>query len=398
VRNDELVVTLHHNHINEFLKLLTVSFLRPINLFLSRAISRNYFSSPPPPARIFQVTDAYSLSRETACVALSFLDRYLTSASCNKKVFQLASMCSLFLASKLLEARPVRMVDLVGLSRGVFKDDDLRAMEKVMLRTLKWHLHPPTPASFVRMLLDYMHEKIPVKAMKAVLELSEFNTELSVCEYSFLKYSPSTIAVASILNAFEKTKDSVTPELVQEWSNAIHQDHADLDLSSAHLTSCRVKLVHMYNQSGVEDANLDCEIANANSVSTPNFKGSRGEKVISPTSVTDNNTNNNNSNATAADATNVEKNKNNFDGNDDSDNANTIAVQHRQQQEEDETSTTTTTIKSLSNDSTTKTASRKRNLDEQEDSSSNEEGGANNNDVVTVTGGRKRRNNSTRNN
>ena len=74
-------------------------------------------------------------------------------------------------------------------------------MEKAMLRHLKWHLHPPTPPSFVRLFLHYLPEDTQEKsALGSVLELSEWNCELSVCEYFFVKFRPSVVAISAILN------------------------------------------------------------------------------------------------------------------------------------------------------------------------------------------------------
>ena len=73
-------------------------------------------------------------------------------------------------------------------------------MEKVMLRQLKWHINPPTPGSFVRLFLHYLNPGSDL-ILKSVLEVTEWNTELSVVEYYFLRYKPSVIAMSSILNA-----------------------------------------------------------------------------------------------------------------------------------------------------------------------------------------------------
>ena len=48
--------------------------------------------------------------REIAGIAVSFLDRFLALRSANKYIFQLASLCSLFVAAKLHGSRPIRMV------------------------------------------------------------------------------------------------------------------------------------------------------------------------------------------------------------------------------------------------------------------------------------------------
>jgi len=251
---------------------------------------------------LYQVADAYHLSRETVGIAMNFLDRYLSTTACNKKFFQLASMCALFLAAKIQEARPVRMHDLIKLSRGVFKNTDLKSMEKAMLRHLKWHLHPPTPPSFVRLFLHYLPEDDQNDQDKArsgsgsgssrsrialgsVLELSEWNCELSVCEYFFVKFPPSTVAVSAILNAIEKSptppSKSAVDKFVANLNNVLK-----IKTDTEEVNSCREALMKMYNASGIEeDLQSDIEVATVNAAATNGKNGKRD--MSSPTSVAD---------------------------------------------------------------------------------------------------------------
>jgi hypothetical protein len=72
---------------------------------------------------------------------------------------------------------------------------DLKTMEKVMLRQLKWHINPPTPGSFVRLFLHYLEVNNDA-VLRNTLEIAEWNTELSTVEYYFIRFKPKTIAMA----------------------------------------------------------------------------------------------------------------------------------------------------------------------------------------------------------
>ena len=91
-----------------------------------------------------QLGDSFQLKAETLAMATNYLDRYLSRRSCGNVSFQLASIASIFLASKIEETRPFRTSDFVTLSDGLFTASDLRLMELELLCTLKWHLNPPT--------------------------------------------------------------------------------------------------------------------------------------------------------------------------------------------------------------------------------------------------------------
>ncbi|GMH67560.1 hypothetical protein TrST_g12343 [Triparma strigata] len=237
---------------------------------------------------LYQVADAYQLSRETVGIAMNFLDRYLSTTTCNKKFFQLASMCALFLAAKMQEARPVKMHDLIKLSRGVFKNTDLKSMEKAMLRHLKWHLHPPTPPSFVRIFLQFFPrvEGDDDRVITSILELSEWNCELSVCEYYFIKFKPSVVAISAILNACERSHTPPSKENVAKFEASV-QDVLGFPTESDDIRNCRDSLMRMYDASGIED-----DLKNDSEVASVNAEAERikaeGKRVVSPTSITDN--------------------------------------------------------------------------------------------------------------
>jgi Cyclin, N-terminal domain len=82
----------------------------------------------------YQVIDHFDFSREVVSVALHYLDRYLSKRQVNKKVFQLATMTSLFLAIKLFEPGRISMTSMIDLSRGFFTVDQMVSMELSILR------------------------------------------------------------------------------------------------------------------------------------------------------------------------------------------------------------------------------------------------------------------------
>jgi hypothetical protein len=82
----------------------------------------------------YQVIDHFDFSREVVSISLHYLDRFLATRHCSKKVFQLAAMTSLFLAIKLYEPGKLSMKSMIELSRGYFKVDQMVAMEMEILR------------------------------------------------------------------------------------------------------------------------------------------------------------------------------------------------------------------------------------------------------------------------
>lgn len=156
----------------------------------------------------FRVVDYFRIDREVVAVSLSFLDRFLATYHCDRTSFKLAATTTLHLAVKLLY--PCKLADLgilSDLSRGEFDMKDVCAMETNILTALQWNLHPPTAAAFTSIFLDYFFASRIVSITSTDLDdmydVSSFFSELAVCDYFFVQLRPSTIAIASILNAVE---------------------------------------------------------------------------------------------------------------------------------------------------------------------------------------------------
>ncbi|KAL7531079.1 hypothetical protein ACHAXR_004418, partial [Thalassiosira sp. AJA248-18] len=97
----------------------------------------------------------------------------------------------------------LRISSLIDLSRGYFTHDHIVVMEESMLHCLDWHVNPPTSFAFCRDLMRLVSGDVHPRVRHDIYELSRFLTELSVCDYWFATKKPSSIAVASIINAIE---------------------------------------------------------------------------------------------------------------------------------------------------------------------------------------------------
>jgi hypothetical protein len=156
----------------------------------------------------FRVVDYFRIDREVVALSLSLLDRFLATCQCDRTTFKLAATTTLNLAVKLLY--PCKLGDLgtlSDLSRGEFDMQDVAEMEAHVLRTLNWHLHPPTVVAFSTILLDYIFCDRSLKVAGADLDdlydITSFFSELAVCDYFFVTMRPSQVALACILNALE---------------------------------------------------------------------------------------------------------------------------------------------------------------------------------------------------
>lgn len=176
---------------------------------------------------MYRVVDHCDLRRENVAVATYFLD--LASCRTNlvrsRRDFQLVAVASLALSIKLNESSAVAMLVLlpdatspIGEYGGdfFFSKSDITGMEFKMMKAFGWHLHPPTPACFMRQLVRLLPSpnndvsttaSITLRAWFTVVEVTRFILELSVCHSEFVKYPAWSIAFAAIIIAIEKTDE-----------------------------------------------------------------------------------------------------------------------------------------------------------------------------------------------
>jgi len=161
----------------------------------------------------FQVADCGLCQRETVVVAISYLDRFLSSGMPRaidviktRSEYQLASMTTLYMAIKLMEQVEIDTADLVTLCGNSFTAKDFAQMEYDILSALNWRVHGPTIISF----LEHFFALIPTATSiqnnttwRKVVQISKQYTELILGDFYFVTEKPSTCAIAIISNSLK---------------------------------------------------------------------------------------------------------------------------------------------------------------------------------------------------
>jgi hypothetical protein len=158
----------------------------------------------------YEVIDFVNLSRETTFIAISYLDRFLSSCSDrarqvleSRKEYQLAAMTCLFMAIKIFEPKMIDMTLLVQLSRGSYDSQDFKKMEFDILFGLNWYLNDPTPMNFMVCYLALLplHESSVAIQHQVIYEHAKFQVELALVDYEMMINTPSSIALAALSNS-----------------------------------------------------------------------------------------------------------------------------------------------------------------------------------------------------
>jgi len=155
------------------------------------------------------IAEFCNYSRETACIALNILDRFMASDGgrgilLDRNQFQLASMTALYTAVKIHEHEAMDPNLVSTLSRGAHSPEAVEAMEFRMLSAIQWKFNPPTAMSFVRNMLDLVPDHLMGSSEReTLLDLTQLQVDLASTEYDFCQCPASYIALSSLLNAME---------------------------------------------------------------------------------------------------------------------------------------------------------------------------------------------------
>ncbi|XP_044573219.1 G1/S-specific cyclin-D2 isoform X3 [Drosophila ananassae] len=151
---------------------------------------------------------------EVVLLALSFLDRFLSTKSVRKTHLQILAAACLLLASKLREPSCRALsVDLLVIytDNSIFKDDLIK-WELCVISRLGWDLSSVTPLDFVEHLiirLPKIKENVRDVSMEKVRRHAQAFISLAAKEHTFTTYSSSTIAASSIATSMHGLKWNV---------------------------------------------------------------------------------------------------------------------------------------------------------------------------------------------
>mmetsp|Transcript_68408 Transcript_68408/g.103150 ORF Transcript_68408/g.103150 Transcript_68408/m.103150 type:complete len:322 (+) Transcript_68408:49-1014(+) len=198
----------------------------------------------------YRVIDHFDLRRELVGIAMSYLDRYMSTLSnpraVDKKQYQLVSMTCLYLAIKLYEFKHIgipgscsTMDTIRQLSQGNYTLQQIEEMEIDIMQRLRWHLHPPTPQAFIDLFVNSESSEPG--------DLGNFLVELAAMDYFFVSYKPSEIAAAAVLNATDQLYGGFPSATVSMIVQRLQP------FAGPRVQECRTRLDLAYRQLGDTD-------------------------------------------------------------------------------------------------------------------------------------------------
>ncbi|KAK9698060.1 hypothetical protein RND81_08G079800 [Saponaria officinalis] len=157
-----------------------------------------------------RVSEEYKLVPDTLYLTVNLLDRYLSGNYMEKQKLQLLGVTCMLIASKYEEMCAPQVEDFCYITANTYSKEEVLLMERKVLNFLCFQLSVPTTKTFLR---RYIHAaQATHKGPSDDLEfLANYLAELTLVEYSFLRFLPSLIAASAVFLARWTVDQSIHP-------------------------------------------------------------------------------------------------------------------------------------------------------------------------------------------
>ncbi|KAG9447590.1 hypothetical protein H6P81_013718 [Aristolochia fimbriata] len=172
---------------------------------------------------LIEVHLKFELMEETMFLMVQLVDRFLSEFAIRKDEMQLLGITALLLASKYEDYWHPKISDLISISFDLYTRDEVLAMEKLMLKKLKFRLNLPTPYVFM---LRFLKAGQSDKKLK---HLAFYLIELCLVQSEALKFKASLLCASAIYVA------RCNLQLTPRWTGLLVQ-HTHYEES--HLKAC----------------------------------------------------------------------------------------------------------------------------------------------------------------
>jgi len=196
---------------------------------------------------ISQLVNFTQIKEKTVYMSMMYLDRFLSSGSKpavnsihNREDYQLATMTSLYLASKLHDPIKFSIPMFIHICNDTRSPDQFTKMENDVLEALNWRLNGPTTLCF----LEHFFDIIPPEmfststlstrrtVLKTLFGFSKLYAKQTTNDYYFVPMKPSTVAICCISVALQRIPPFLFDKSDQEALFYLISSHANIDLKS----------------------------------------------------------------------------------------------------------------------------------------------------------------------
>ncbi|KAL3819055.1 hypothetical protein ACJIZ3_004960 [Penstemon smallii] len=149
---------------------------------------------------LVQVSEEYKLAPDTLYLAVNLIDRFLSENYIEKTNLQLLGVTCMLIASKYEEIYAPQVEEFCYITDNTYTKEEVVKMESRVLNFLNFQLSIPTTKKFLRRFIQAAQVFYKVPSVELEF-LANYLAELTLMEYSFLKFLPSLIAASAVFLA-----------------------------------------------------------------------------------------------------------------------------------------------------------------------------------------------------
>ncbi|XP_044946451.1 cyclin-A3-2-like [Hordeum vulgare subsp. vulgare] len=166
---------------------------------------------------LVEVAEEYKLVADTLYLTVSYVDRFLSANPLSRNRLQLLGVAAMLIASKYEEISPPHVEDFCYITDNTYTRQELLTMESDILKLLNFEIGSPTIKTFIRRFTRSGPED--KKRSSLLLEfMGSYLAELSLLDYSCLRFLPSVVAASSIFLA----RLTIGPD-TNPWGKEMHK-------------------------------------------------------------------------------------------------------------------------------------------------------------------------------
>ncbi|KAF5468960.1 hypothetical protein F2P56_013067 [Juglans regia] len=145
---------------------------------------------------LVEVAEEYRLLPDTLFLTVNYIDRYLSGNVVNRQRLQLLGVACMMIAAKYEEICAPSVDEFCYVTDNTYFKEEVLQMESAVLNSLKFEMTAPTAKCFLRRFVCVVQATSKVPSMQLEC-LANYLMELSLLEYSMLRYSPSLVAASA---------------------------------------------------------------------------------------------------------------------------------------------------------------------------------------------------------
>ncbi|KAK9946438.1 hypothetical protein M0R45_011904 [Rubus argutus] len=166
---------------------------------------------------LVEVAEEYKLLSDTLYLTVSYVDRFLSLNSLNRKMLQLLGVSSMLIASKYEEITPPHVEELCYITDNTYTKEEVCKMEADILKSLNFDLGNPTIKTILRRFNRVADESNKDPGLHFEF-LGYYLAELSLLDYNCVKFLPSLVAASVIFLA----RFIIQPKM-HPWTSSLQQ-------------------------------------------------------------------------------------------------------------------------------------------------------------------------------